>query len=315
MRVLIADEDRSLVDVLPPLLRREGHQVVLRAGRGDLAEVVLAEGIHLLIFEPALMPFGWAVQLCRTLRRESATMVLAVSRMAGVAERVRALEAGADDYLTKPFDPEEALARVHALLRRHPLNVVVHGASLVRVTETLSLDLAGQRLVGAQGGDAAGEILLSDREFRCWRTWCGTRAPSSPATRCCRRCGGRGTRGRRARSTYTCATYARKWSPTRRPRATYSPRGDVATTTSGPRHRPANSVRSVGPSRPYPNPPRERRRRQHLTAGAVRRMLEFSTTTHGAWGTRNACSPPPKANVGLFQHILYRTPMACIETL
>lgn len=161
MRVVIVDEDEELVGELPPRLRREGHGVFLWGHPAGLTDLVETEGIHLIILEPALLPFTLALDLCHTLRRQSAAMVLLVSRLASTAERVRALEVGADDYLAKPFDLEELVARVHALLRRHPLNLFGQSIGLVSITEDLSLDLAGQRLVGR-----GREVRLTERELR-----------------------------------------------------------------------------------------------------------------------------------------------------
>jgi two-component system KDP operon response regulator KdpE len=94
-------------------------------------------------------------------------MLMVVGRSTGASERIRLLDAGADDNLGKPFDEDELLARVRALLRRHPLSVAGRGGELVSVTEALSLDLAGQRLVPAADGQrSVRELRLSDTEFR-----------------------------------------------------------------------------------------------------------------------------------------------------
>ena len=167
MRILIVDGEPALAQALPPRLRREGHRVSVRADADGLLEAVLGEGIDLVVLEPLVAPGHHAADLCRTLRRETAAMLLVVSRVGGVTDRVRLLEAGADDYVAKPFDLDELRARVHALLRRHPLSIFGRGGALVPLTEALSLDLAGQRLVANTAtGATASEQPLTDRAFR-----------------------------------------------------------------------------------------------------------------------------------------------------
>ncbi|MCL5961014.1 MAG: response regulator transcription factor [Chloroflexi bacterium] len=161
MRILIVDEDPVLVEKLPPLLRQEGHQVYLHPEFGGLFDFVADEGINLLVCDPSRVPFNLALEVCHAVRQESSAMILLVSGSTNAAERARALDAGADDYVSKPFDTEELLARVRALLRRHPLSLFGQGGQVVRLTEELWLDLAGQRLVARRR-----EVLLSALEFQ-----------------------------------------------------------------------------------------------------------------------------------------------------
>lgn len=161
MRILFVGEDETILREVLPRLQRDGHRVWVWVSMQDVPDFVLAEGIHLVVLEPALLPFHQALELCRTLRHESAILIFLVSRLGGVSERVLTLRAGADDYLIKPFDRDELLARIEALLRRHPLSTAGAGPESVRVTETLWLDLDGRRLLGE-----GGEVALTDHEFR-----------------------------------------------------------------------------------------------------------------------------------------------------
>ncbi len=117
--ILVVDDDRKLVDMLRLTLSYEGYQV-LTAGDGREA-LALARGRR-----PDLVVLDWmlpgldGVGVLRALRSDDGTPVLMLTARDTVADRVVGLDAGADDYLVKPFAPVELLARVRALLRRGP---------------------------------------------------------------------------------------------------------------------------------------------------------------------------------------------------
>lgn len=161
MRILIVDEDPALAEALPQRLRREGHRVYTRPDLDGALDLVLAEGIDLVVADPAVAGEGDVLDFAHGLRRDTSTMLLLAGRRMGVGERVRLLEAGADAHLSKPCDLLELLANIHALLRRHPLSIFGRGLGIVQATEDLWLDLAGRRLVGK-----GGTVGLSDVEFR-----------------------------------------------------------------------------------------------------------------------------------------------------
>lgn len=137
---------------MPPLLRREGHRVRVQLAAEGLTELVAEAETDLLILDPKMISPGSLFKVCHTIRKEGTMMLLLVGRAASSDQRVSALEAGADDYLSEPFDLDELLARVHALFRRHPLSLFGQGLGLVWLTEDLWLDLAGRRLVGRIAG-------------------------------------------------------------------------------------------------------------------------------------------------------------------
>jgi len=116
-RVLVIDDEPSVHDVARGYLEREGFQVLgAISGRDGLA---MARDMHpSLIVLDRMLPDLTGEQVCAAVRAESEVPILMLSARAGEAERIRGLDLGADDYITKPFSPRELVARVRALLRR-----------------------------------------------------------------------------------------------------------------------------------------------------------------------------------------------------
>jgi two-component system, OmpR family, response regulator MprA len=118
MRILVVDDERPVRDALERALRLEGYEVGL-AGDGQEALISLAGRSADAIVLDVLMPVMDGLETCRVLRRrDDKTPVLMLTARHEVSDRVAGLDAGADDYLVKPFALEELLARLRALLRR-----------------------------------------------------------------------------------------------------------------------------------------------------------------------------------------------------
>lgn len=117
-RILIAEDDRAVREALDRALRLEGYEV-LEAPDGSEALAALERTRVDAIVLDILMPYVDGLSVCRTLRsRGDRTPVLMLTARHEVGDRVAGLDAGADDYLTKPFALTELLARLRALLRR-----------------------------------------------------------------------------------------------------------------------------------------------------------------------------------------------------
>jgi two-component system response regulator MprA len=131
MRLLVVDDEPSVRDALERALRLEGYEVDVAAG-GQQALARLAASAPDAIVLDVLMPAPDGLEVCRRLRAgEDRTPVLMLTARDSVADRVRGLDAGADDYLVKPFALEELFARLRALLRRTETN----GASALRFAD------------------------------------------------------------------------------------------------------------------------------------------------------------------------------------
>lgn len=155
MRLLVVEDDGRLADLLARSLRELGYAAdVVGDGEAALSQAAVNEydGIVLDIQLPKLDGFS----VCRELRkRGNPVPILMLTARDAVRDRVTGLDAGADDYLTKPFDLQELHARVRALLRRMPAMVPAH----ITVGD-LVVDTDAQRAV--RGGAT---ILLTTKEF------------------------------------------------------------------------------------------------------------------------------------------------------
>jgi two-component system, OmpR family, response regulator MprA len=153
-RVLVVEDDAEIADVLRRTLRQEGHEV-RSAGDGvealSLAEQFLPDLVILDLGLPRLD----GVEVCRRLRAASDVPILILTARVETGDRVEGLDSGADDYLVKPFERQELLARLRALMRRRPPR---GSASLVAGDLSLNPDtrevFRGERLID-----------LTNREF------------------------------------------------------------------------------------------------------------------------------------------------------
>jgi two-component system, OmpR family, KDP operon response regulator KdpE len=154
-RVLICDDELQIVRALKVVLRDAGYEVVATAtGEEALDEAAVrppAAGVIDL-----LLPDIDGVEVCRRLREWSDMPIIVLSAVGEEGQKVRALNAGADDYVTKPFSPAELIARLQAALRRVP------GGAQEPVLEAdgLTIDLAAHRV--SRNGT---ELHLSKTEF------------------------------------------------------------------------------------------------------------------------------------------------------
>ena len=124
MRVLVVDDDPDVRSVLERALERDGHVVACATDLSSARAALAAHETDVIVLDLGL-PDGSGVELCRTLRAERETIpVLVVTARSEVTRRVEALDAGADDFLAKPFAVAELRARVRALGRRRALPLV-----------------------------------------------------------------------------------------------------------------------------------------------------------------------------------------------
>jgi two-component system response regulator MprA len=154
VRVLVVDDDEAVRSALTHALRRDGYEVSTAAD-GTTALDTLLRNRHEAVVLDILLPEPGGLEVCRTIRaRGDDTPILMLTARDLVSDRVAGLDAGADDYLAKPFALEELRARLRALLRRSGA-----GADLLRFAD-IELDLAAH-----QASRRGERLLLTKTEF------------------------------------------------------------------------------------------------------------------------------------------------------
>jgi two-component system KDP operon response regulator KdpE len=155
-RILLVDDEPSILKTMAPLLRSRGYQVETATTGREAIERFEQDAPHLVILD-LMLPDIDGLEVCRRIRAGGGTPIIILSAREAERVKVEALDLGADDYVTKPFGPEELLARVRAALRRSSADGEPAG-QLAR--GELVIDFDKRRVV--RGGD---EIRLTPKEF------------------------------------------------------------------------------------------------------------------------------------------------------
>jgi two-component system, OmpR family, response regulator len=116
-RVLIVDDDSQIRQLLAGFLKQNGFDVALARDGAQMQAVLSGQTIDLVVLD-LMLPGTGGLELCRELRRASSVPVIMLTAKGDETDRIVGLEVGADDYLAKPFNPRELLARINAVLRR-----------------------------------------------------------------------------------------------------------------------------------------------------------------------------------------------------
>ena len=179
-KIVIVDDDARIRDLLRRYLSQEGFDVLLAEDGRALDRILQRETIDLVVLD-LMLPGEDGLSICRRLRASGVqTPVIMLTAKVEDADRINGLEIGADDYLGKPFNPRELLARIHAVLRRRPQNespsAPSSGDNEVIVFGAFSLDL-GTRSLSKNGQD----MPLTSGEFAMLKAL--ARHPKQPLTR------------------------------------------------------------------------------------------------------------------------------------
>lgn len=158
-RILAIDDELQILRALKATLRAQGYEVLTAATMEEGLDVAALSTVDAAIVD-LLLPDGDGIELCRRLREWTSMPIIVLSAVGEEEEKVRALRAGADDYVTKPFGPQELVARLEAVLRR------TSPEPDVSVVETAGLEVDLADHVVRRDGE---EIHLTPTEFELLR--------------------------------------------------------------------------------------------------------------------------------------------------
>ena len=164
-RVLVCDDEHQILRALRAVLREAGFEVESTATAREALDAAAIRPPDAAIID-LMLPDGNGIEVCRQLRSWTQMPILVLSAIGDETQKVQALEAGADDYVTKPFGPRELVARVRAMLRRADIGL----DEPVVTVDGLEVDLA-RRVVRRNGS----EVHLTPIEYELLRVLIGNR--------------------------------------------------------------------------------------------------------------------------------------------
>jgi two-component system OmpR family response regulator len=167
--VLVVEDDRQISRLVAQYLEANDYRVSIAADGGEMERALGCSRIDLIVLD-LMLPGEDGLSLCRRLRKSSRIPIVFLTAKGEDVDRIVGLEMGADDYLTKPFNPRELLARIRAVMRR--VEMVVEGAPshVIRVYSFLGwqLDCAMRELTNPQGT----QIAITGAEFDLLQVMC-----------------------------------------------------------------------------------------------------------------------------------------------
>lgn len=161
--ILVVDDEREIREPLAKYLTKNGLRASIAANAGDARKELKTSAIDMVVLD-IMMPGEDGLSLCRHLRETTDIPVILLTAMVEDTDRVVGLEIGADDYLTKPFNPRELLARIRAVLRRAnavPRPREAQAGERLRFGDWV-LDMGRRELIGGDGVASP----LSTAEFK-----------------------------------------------------------------------------------------------------------------------------------------------------
>jgi len=166
-RILVVDDDPEIRKLLARYIESQGFRVLLAENCRELREQLATHHVDLIVLD-VMLPDGSGLDACRDLRAErSSVPIILLTALKEDVDRIIGLEIGADDYLGKPFNPRELIARVRAVLRRRTEVLPAPSEAKVYHFEGFTADPQTRRVTNAKGED----VDLTGAEFDLLKTF------------------------------------------------------------------------------------------------------------------------------------------------
>jgi two-component system, OmpR family, response regulator len=166
-RILVVDDDPEIRKLLARYIEGQGFRVQLAASCRELREKLATHPIDLIVLD-VMLPDGSGLDMCRDLRANRSNVpIILLTALKEDVDRIIGLEIGADDYLGKPFNPRELIARVRAVLRRRAETLPVESEARIFRFAGFAADPQERRVTDAKGR----EIELTGAEFDLLKTF------------------------------------------------------------------------------------------------------------------------------------------------
>ncbi|MFH1647415.1 MAG: response regulator transcription factor [Chloroflexota bacterium] len=160
--ILVVDDDEKILKFLRYNLAREGWHILTARDGAEALQVVEREPLDLILLD-IMLPRVDGFEVCRRLRQFSHVPIIGLSARGDVADKVRCLNLGADDYITKPFGVDELIARIKAVLRRNKVDDAAPAGTSFQSGD-LEIDFVARRVTVA-----GREVRLTPTEFKLLR--------------------------------------------------------------------------------------------------------------------------------------------------
>jgi two-component system, OmpR family, response regulator len=161
--VVVVDDHSEIRDLVRQYLEQQGYRISVAEDGAELRRILERNAVDLIVLD-IMMPGEDGITLCRQIRATSETPIIFLTAMSEDTDRIVGLELGADDYLAKPFNPRELLARIRAVLRRSSATPSVQAAQRSKTVRIghWRVNMSQQELAGENGIG----VPLSTAEFR-----------------------------------------------------------------------------------------------------------------------------------------------------